>query len=419
MRVYSLQVGVTAPAKQRAPEAPARPDKLSIAVLPFTNMSGDPEQEYFADGISEDVITDLSKLSDLHVIARNSSFVYKRSAVSIPDVAKALGVRYVLEGSVRRAANRVRVTAQLIDSATGGHVWAERFDRDLDDIFAVQDELTKEIVSALKLNLSVDEKNRLIDRRAINLEAYNLFLRGREQVWLHTRTGNIEARILLERAVAIEPNYAAAYAHIATTHVNDYIIGWTQNPEESLEKGFEIALRAVAMDGREPDACFATGIAYLWKKELEKAFEEAARCLALKPNSTEGLRLTSHIQIFSGRPADAIKTIEANMRLDPVYPEITLYFLAEARFSLGEYDRAVAALKLRLERNPDSATSYALLASCYGHLGRVAEARAAWGQTLKIDPAFSIERRRQILPFRDPADFERRVEGLRKAGVAV
>ena len=427
MRVYSLQVGGTAQANQAptAPvpetEAPLRKvplDKASIAVLPFTNMSGDPEQEYFTDGISEDIITDLSKLSELHVIARNSSFVYKRNAVSIPEVAKALAVRYVLEGSVRKAANRIRVTAQLIDSVTGGHVWAEQFDRDLTDIFAVQDELTKEIVSALKINLSADEKNRLIQKRTIDLEAYNLFLRGREQVWLHTRAGNIEARNILERATAIDPNYAAAYAHIGFTHVIDYVNGWTDNPEQSLQKGFEIAQQAVRMDGEEPDARFTIAAAYLWKRDLDKATEEVGHCLALKPNSTEGLRLMSHIHIFNDRAADAIHTIEANMRLDPVYPEITLYFLAEARFSLGDFEQAIAALKQRLQRNPNSATTYALLASCYGHLGRISEGRAAWEQTLRTDPNFSIERRRRILPFKNPADFERRVEGLRMAGVA-
>jgi adenylate cyclase len=428
MRVYAIRVGGAVHTKQPLPVTvsahdarawQARSDKASIAVLPFTNMSGDPEQEYFTDGISEDIITDLSKLSQLHVIARNSSFVYKRSAVSIPEVARALDVRYVLEGSMRKSGDRVRVTAQLIDSTTGGHVWAERFDRDLNDIFAVQDELTKEIVSALKVNLTIDEKRRLVQKRPVDLEAYNLFLRAREQVWLHTRTGNIEARMLLERAIAIEPDYAAAYAHIATTYVNDYIMGWGDNLNASLEKGFEIAQRAVMLDDEEPDARFAIGMAYLWKKDLEKASEETARCLALKPNSTEGLRLTSHIQIFSGRATDAVKTIETNMRLDPVYPEITLHFLAEARFSLGDFNEAIAALKRRLERNPDSATSYALLASCYGHVGRIAEGRAAWEQTLRIDPNFSIERRRRILPYKNPADLEFRVEGLRRAGIPV
>jgi adenylate cyclase len=194
IRVYSLQVGVVG---QECSALPPVPDKPSIAVLAFNN---DAEQEYFSDGISEDIITDLSKLSELHVIARNSSFVYKEAAVSVPDMAKALGVRYVLEGSVRKVGNRVRVTAQLIDSSSGGHVWASRFDRDLTDIFAVQDELTQEIVAALKLKLKVGEKDQLTPRRAVNVEAYELFLRGRELSWAATRTGDIAARGLLERA---------------------------------------------------------------------------------------------------------------------------------------------------------------------------------------------------------------------------
>jgi adenylate cyclase len=404
---------------ERSEATPAVQDKPSIAVLAFNNMSGDAEQEYFSDGISEDIITDLSKLSELHVIARNSSFVYKRSAVSIPEVAKALGVRYVLEGSVRKAGNRVRVTAQLIDSTTGGHTWADRFDRDLTDIFAVQDELTGEIVAALKVNLSVHEKSRLVQKRAVDLEAYNLFLRGREQVWLHTRAGNIEARTLLGRAIAIDAKYATAYAHISFTHVIDYVNGWTDDPNKSLQTAFDIAQEALEIDKEEPQAHLALAAISLWRRDLAKALEEVGLCLALQPNSTEGLRLMAHIQIFSGNAADALDTLTANMRLDPVYPEITLYFLAEARFSLGDFEQAVAALKQRLERNPDSATSYALLASCYGHLGRMTECRAAWDQALRIEPNFSIERRRRILPFRNPADFERRIEGLRKAGLPV
>src|ERR1700678_2512698 len=210
VRVYSLEVGIPATATpetptrrsepEKAPAPPARPNRLSIAVLAFNNMSGDPEQEYFSDGISEDIITDLSMLSHLHVVARNSSFVYKKTAISVPEVAKALGVRYVLEGSVRKAGNRVRVTTQLIDSETGGHVWANRFDRELTDIFAIQDELSKEIVSALKVKLTLGEQDRLNQKRNVNLDAFELFLRGREQAWTATQSGGIAARRLLERA---------------------------------------------------------------------------------------------------------------------------------------------------------------------------------------------------------------------------
>jgi adenylate cyclase len=426
VRVYSLHVGPATQAKPEpraepvAAEKPAAqpvPDKPSIAVLAFNNMSGDAEQEYFSDGISEDIITDLSMLSDLHVIARNSSFVYKGTAVSVPEVARALGVRYVLEGSVRKAGNRVRVTAQLIDSGSGGHVWASRFDRDLTDIFAVQDELTHEIVGALKLKLTAGEQDRLTLRRSVNVEAYELYLRGREQAWAANRTGNVAARGLLERAIAIDPGYAAAYAVIAYTHVLDYINAWTSNPKESLKIGQETAQRAVGMADDEPIAHFALGMACLWSRELDRARAEAERCIALSPNSGEFLRLLAHVQLFSGDPAGAIETLAAYMRLDPHHTETALQFLAEAHVSLGEYEEAVATIKQRLVRNPQSETAHALLASCYYHLGLRDHCRQAWEQAVSINPKFSIERRRRVLPFRNPDEYERRVEGLRKGGV--
>jgi adenylate cyclase len=411
----TLAVGETATRVQ----VPAVADKPSIAVLAFNNMSGDAEQEYFSDGISEDIITDLSKLSELHVIARNSSFVYKRKAVSVPDVARDLGVRYVLEGSVRKAGNRVRVTAQLIDSTTGGHVWAERFDRDLTDIFAVQDELTQEIIAALKVKLTPEQKDRRARKSTIDVEAYNLFLRGREQTWLLTRSSNVEARNLLGRAIAINPDFAAAHAYVACTHLNDYIIGWADEPERSLQTGLEIAEQAVAMNEDDPQAHFAFAVTLLWNREHGRALAEAQRCLALAPNSAEGHLETANIQFYGGDAAGAVETIDAYMRLDPVYPEIALYFLAQAQAALGRFDEAVATLKRRLERNPNSETSYALLASCYGHLGRIAESQAAWAELMKIAPDFSMERRRHILPFKSPDIFEHRLEGMRKAGLPV
>ncbi|HEY1943370.1 MAG TPA: adenylate/guanylate cyclase domain-containing protein [Roseiarcus sp.] len=429
VRVYSLRVGIGAEPKTgtaptpAAPEKPSArhptPDKPSIAVLAFDNISGDPEQEYFSDGISEDIITDLSRLSELHVIARNSSFIYKRAAVSVPDVAKALGVRYVLEGSVRKAGNRVRVTAQLIDSTSGGHVWANRFDRDLTDIFAVQDELTREIVAALTLKLTRGEQDRLARTRAVSFEAYEYVLRSREQAFALTRAGNIAARDLAGAAVAIDPGFAAAHAIIAFAHLNDYANGFTSDPEQSLRIGLELAQRAVGMDDDEPAGHLALGIAYTWSRDLDRALAEARRGLSLAPNSVELLILMANVQIYSGDPASALATLDASMRLDPHYPDIVLQFVADARFSLGEYAQAVGVLEQRLGRNPQSETAYALLASCYGHLGRAEDCRLAWDKTLRINPGFSIERRRRVQPFQNREDFERRVEGLRKGGLAV
>ncbi|RUM23205.1 tetratricopeptide repeat protein [Rhizobium vallis] len=426
MRVYSLQVGtVLPPARQAQPPAmkipsvKAVPDKPSIAVLAFNNMSGDAEQEYFSDGISEDIITDLSKLSELHVIARNSSFVYKNVTASVPDMARALGVRYVLEGSVRKAGNRVRVTAQLIDASNGGHIWASRFDRDLTDIFAVQDELTQEIVAALRLNLPHGDQDRLAQGRPVDVGAYELLLRGREQASTHTRTGNMAARSLAADSLAIDPEYAAARALLSFTHVLDYVNAWSKDPEASLRMGMDLAQQAVEMAEEQPNCHFALGVACMWNRELDRARAEVLRGLELSPNSAELLMLMAHIQIFSGDPAAALETLDASMRLDPHHPEILLQFLADARFSLGEYEQAIVAIERRLQQNAQSETAYALLASCYGHLGRFEESREAWEKALQINPDFSIERRRRVLPFQNPEDFNRRVDGLRKAGLTL
>jgi adenylate cyclase len=422
VRIYSVEVGVPTRAKPAAPEKsapPPVPQKPSIAVLAFNNMSGDAEQEYFSDGISEDIITDLSRLSNLHVVARNSSFAYKKTAVSVPEVAKTLGVRYVLEGSVRKAGNRVRVTAQLIDSTSGGHVWASRFDRDLTDIFAIQDELTKEIVSALKCKLTIGEQDRMAPRRSVNVEAFEFFLRGREHAWAATRAGNIAARGLLERAIAIDPDYAAAHAVVALTHMLDYANGFSGDPDHSLEVGREIAERAVRMDEEEPLAHFALGSVYLWSREYDRAQAEVERSMALSPNSADGIRMKAHIELFGGDPAAALENIDRYMKQDPHYPDIALQLVADAQYALGEYEKAIAALKQRLARNPQSETAYALLASCYGQLGLAEECRKAWEQTLRLSPGFSMERRRRVLPFRNPEHFERRVEGLRKGGLTV
>jgi adenylate cyclase len=255
VRVYRLDLASkAAPTPETLRPMPAQSDKPSIAVLAFNNMSGDPEQEYFSDGISEDIITDLSKLSELHVIARNSTFTYKGKPVDVKQVGRELGVRYVLEGSVRKAGNRVRVTGQLIDAANGAHIWADRFDRDLTDIFVVQDELTQEIISALKIKLTPEKKERSARKGTIDGEAHDLFLRGRERMSHLTRSGNIEARKLLEGAVTIDPDFAAAHAYMAATHVIEYANDWSENPERSIQTSLEIAERAVEIDDQEPSA---------------------------------------------------------------------------------------------------------------------------------------------------------------------
>jgi adenylate cyclase len=412
--------GEKAPSSKTATEnteAAPTPSELSIAVLAFNNMSDDADQEYFSDGISEDIITDLSKLANLHVIARNSSFVYKGQAVSIPNVGNELGVRYVLEGSVRKAGNRVRVTAQLIDTTTGGHVWADRYDRDLADIFAVQDELTQEIVSALKVTLTPDDQSRLAHKREIDIDAYNFFLRGREQTRLHTRMGNIDGRKLLNRATELAPDYAAAHACIAFTHVMDYANGWSDNPEHQLQSGLELAQRATKMDDEEPLAHFALGVGHMWNKELDQSMAESQRCLELEPNSADGYLALAHALIFNSEPAAAIDRLETYINLDPLYPDLMLHFMAEARISLRQFEEAITILKQRLERNPSSETAYALLASCYGNLDRIEEGKAALAALLKLVPDFSLDWKQRVLPFKNLSDFEIRANGLHKVGL--
>jgi adenylate cyclase len=391
------------------------PVKPSIAVLPFDNLSGDPEQQYFSDGIAEDIITDLSKVSGLFVIARNSSFTYRGRAVKVQEASRELGVRYVLEGSVRRAGNRVRIAAQLIDGTTGGHLWAERYDRDLTDIFAVQDEVTREIVSVLAVKLTKGERRRIERRGTDNLEAYDYYLRGRELQLRRSREGNEEARPLLERAIELDPQFARAYSVLAGVHTIDYVNQWRDPPEESLRRAQELAQRAVELDDDEPEAHVVLGLVTM--RQHDRAMAEARRALALDPNLAWAHSLLGQVLYYSGRPQDAIEPLTTAMRLDPNDQDPFLHYLAMAYFGVGRYEEAAANLKRRIVRKPDTDMSRVLLAACYGHLGRVEEAQAQWREVMRINPDYSLEHRRRVLPYKEPADFERIADGLRKAGL--
>ncbi len=393
------------------------PDKPSIAVLPFQNMSGDPEQEYFSDGISEDIITALSKLSQLMVIARNSSFTYKGRAVKVQEIAEELGVRYVVEGSVRKAGNRVRISAQLIDCTTGGHLWAERFDRELTDIFAVQDEVTQEIVSAMALKLTADDQRRLEHEGTDNLEAYDCFLRGREQHWLISKEGNAQAIVMLTQAIELDPEFAPAYAFLSEAHVLDYINRWDPTAERPLEQAYELAQKAITLDAANPRAHGALGQAGLWMRQHDRALAEYERSVALNPNYARGHIGLGNVLHYAGRSEEGIEPMHRGMRLDPHYLAIYLHFLAQSFFQLGRYEEAIDLLKRRIIRNPETDVSRVLLAASYGHLGRVEEAKAEWAEALRVNPDYSLEHRRQILPYKDPTDFEKMIDGLRKAGL--
>jgi adenylate cyclase len=423
IRVYSLRVG-TAEAKATATSesvtsrpATAPPPKLSIAVLPFANMSGDAEQEYFADGISEDIITALSKLLQLFVIARNSSFTFKGRNVNVQEVGRNLGVRYVLEGSVRKSGNRVRITAQLIDATTGGHLWAERFDRDLTDIFAVQDDVTQQIVGALALNLTEGDQQRLATEQTGNLEAYDCFLHGREQLWRFTRAQNIQGRELLQRAIELDPKFAPAYAFLAFANILDYANQWSLSWSTAMEQAEMFATRAVALDDRYPYAHWALGIIELYSRRHDVAIREAKRLIALAPNLAEGHENLGYALHYSGRSAEALGCFDRAMVLNPYYPDVYLHFQAQAMFQLRRYEEAISILKRRLVRNPGTDVSRVLLAASYGHLGRFEEARHEWQEVFRVNPDYSLEHRRKVLPYKNPDDFELVVDGLRKAGL--
>ena len=400
-----------------AASALALPDKPSIVVLPFENMSGDPEQEYFSDGIAEDIITDLSKISALFVIARNSAFTYKGKATKVQEICRDLGVRYVLEGSVRKAGNRVRITSQLIDGATGGHLWAERYDRDLTDIFAVQDDVTQKIVAAMAMKLTRDEKRRIAGRGTDNLEAYDCLLRGRELAGRHTKEAIAQARAMHERAIALDPKFAAAHAALAMTECLAYINQWGEAPGEKWQRAHEPAQMAVALDKTEPQAHLVLGIIYMWMNRHDEATAEAERALALEPNLAAAYATLSGVLHYSGRSEEALQSLDTAMRLDPHYPNIYLHFMGQNYFSLGRYEEAIAALKRRLIRNPETDVSRVLIAAAYGHLGRFDEARAEWAEAMRVNPEYSLEHKRKILPYKNPADFERIVDGLRQAGL--
>ncbi|UCH08820.1 MAG: tetratricopeptide repeat protein, partial [Deltaproteobacteria bacterium] len=416
----SLQLKHTFEALRRAgiPERPPLPlpDKPSIAVLPFVNMSGDPEQEYFSDGMTEDLITDLSKISGLFVIARNSVFIYKGKVVKTAEVGRELGVRYVLEGSVRKANGRVRITAQLVDATTEGHIWAERYDRDLKDIFALQDEVTKKIVAALAVKLTEDEEKRFVRRYTDNMEAYDSLLQGMEYKNRYTKEANLQARQLYERAIALDPEFALAYALLGLTHFHEWSLGWSQDPQ-SLEQAFELAQRAIALDDSLPEAHAILGEVYLWKKQHEQAVAESEKTIALNPNDADGIVRLGNILNWTGRPGKAIELVKKAMRLNPMYPVWYLWNLGHAYFLTDQYEEAIETLKRCLDRTPDFLPAHIYLTASYIRLGRNEEAQAQAAQVMKLSSKTSTKAWRQRIPYKDQAISERLFDSLRKAGL--
>ncbi|WP_235679259.1 adenylate/guanylate cyclase domain-containing protein [Aquibium microcysteis] len=415
VRTFSIRIDGREPAWPLPAAAPA--ETASIAVLPFDNMSGDAEQDYFSDGITEDIITDLSKISSLLVIARNSSFTYKGRAVDVKQVARELGVRHVLEGSVRRAGNRVRITAQLIDGSTGGHVWAERYDRVLEDIFAIQDEITLTIVNQLKIHLKLGEKDRLSQRYQPNIEAYDLALRGRELIFAATQDRVEEGIRLFERSIALDPNLTFPHSGLAFAHILAYVNNWTTDPQGTLDHAHRAAERALELGPDDALAHRALAVCLLWERRMEEACAVLARAVELAPGDAETHVTRGNMLVYMHQPDLAIESLEKAVRLNPRYPDMWLYFLAHAHFMKGEYELAEPLLRERIAKSPNTDVARVLLASTLGHLGEPAQAKRFWDEVFVVNPRYSLEHRSRILPYKDPSDWERVLDGLAKAGL--
>lgn len=411
VRVYRVRLEPADAA--RDPMLPATP---SLAVLPFVNMSGDPEQEYFSDGITEDIITALSKISSLFVIARTSTFAYKGKAVRVQQVGQELGVRYVLEGSVRKAGPRVRITAQLVEAATGRHRWAERYDRNLEDLFAVQDEITQHIVDALQVRLTEGEQLLVWRRHTRDPEAWNLVYKSIEHFRHFTKEDNIRARQYAERAAELDPEYAVAYKLLGWTHWNDARMGWSASPLESFQRAAELNDKALALDDSLAEVRSLNGFLYLYQRDYERAVAEGERAVALNPNGAEVSAMLAAILMFAGRPEEALRLIHKANRLSPYQPGWYLWVQGAICRMLGRHEEAVALLKAAIDRDPNTSESHATLAVTYSLLGRDAEARAELAAALAIEPALSLESVGRANPHQNPADLDVMLDALRKAG---
>jgi adenylate cyclase len=419
IRVYRVHLDTPAVAGTKDKKsAPAEEgEKPAIAVLPFNNMSGDPEQEYFADGMVEEIITALSRFKMLFVIARNSSFAYKGRAVDIKQVGRELGVRYVLEGSVRKAAGRVRITGQLIDAANGSHLWADRFEGDLNDVFALQDEVTSKVVSAIQPKLLQTEIELAARRRTGNLSAHDLFLRSLPHFYAVTREGMLQAQELLARALELDPRYGAAASLAAGCHMMSVGQNWATDSKQAMMEGGRLLALALSIDKDDPDAlCIAGRVTSYIFGDVEKAKEMVDRAVALNPNSSLAWEQRGWTYEYSGKSEEAIESFERSIRLSPLDPLLfsTYTGISLSLISLGRFEEALASARKALRINTNFSSTWRCVVAALSNLGRDEEARQAAARVLELDPGFRIsEWVKRGHTWRSPLY----IEGVRKAGL--
>jgi TolB-like protein/class 3 adenylate cyclase len=390
------------------------PEKPSIAVLPFDNMSGDTAQDYFSDGLTDQIISSLSKVADLFVIARNSTFTYKGKPVKVQQVAEELGVRYVLEGSVRKAEDRVRITAQLVNALTGHHLWSESYEGDLKDIFALQDEITMEVVTAMRVKLTEGDQARITAKGTKNLKAYLKHLEGTEQLFLLNKEANFRAKQLFEEAIALDPEYGAAYAFLGFCHLTDVLYGWSKSPPKSFQRAFELAQKALSHDDSQSRPYIAISDIYLLQRKYEKAIAEAQKAVEINPNGSRNNFNLGWILRCAGRPEEGIPLLKKAIRLNPI-AQVTRFDVLGRAYFLTRYEEAIAAYKTVVKIDPDYRDSHVGLAATYAILGREEEARTEVAEILRIEPSFSIKNYEKFMFFQVGLEVE--IEGLRKAGL--
>ncbi|HTG17369.1 MAG TPA: tetratricopeptide repeat protein, partial [Blastocatellia bacterium] len=395
---------------------PPLPDKPSIAVLPFQNMSGDPEQEYFADGMVEEITTALSRFKWLFVIARNSSFTFKGKAVDVKEVGRRLGVRYVLEGSVRKASGKVRITGQLIDAVTGTHLWADRFERDLTDIFALQDEVTVAVVSAIQPKL-LQTEIAMAARRPENLTAYDFYLRAMQQFYLATREGVAEVIRLAHRALELDPRFGAVATLAGVCHMRNVIWGYAADPQFERKEAVRLLRLALSIDDSDPETlAWAAVVSAFLVGDSEGEIEMADRAVALNPDSHIAWFCRGWVYKIAGLPEEAVGSLERAIRMSPVDPLLHHAFggIGFAFIELRRFDEAIVAGKKAQRQNPFYPQAYRCLASAFAHLGRDAEAREAAARLLEVDPDFTIT---AWIARGGQSNSKLMIEGLRKAGL--
>jgi adenylate cyclase len=405
---------------QQANEPLPLPEKPSIAVLPFTNLSGDPEQEYLADGIAEDLITDLSKIRWFFVIARNSTFTYKGQAIEVRQVSHELGVRYVLEGSIRKSGDRVRISAQLIDATTGQNVWAERYDREVEDIFELQDEMTQTIVAAVEPELGAFERDRALRTPPQSLDAWKTYQRGLWHLWSFTERDNTEALRLLRRARELDPNFAAAYAYEGYSHFLNVILGYTNTPGESLKAALAAAKKAATLDDKEPAAYLTLGRVHMMQGEHDTSIAELEVSLKLNPSFAPAYFALGFALALAGRFEEALGALANAIRFNPRDPLMwAIKAINSLTYTLLHQYEAAAEWARQSIREPRAVGywPYAVLASALGNLGQIEEARSAVDEALRLKPDLSLSYLEKTLPTKQPGGLQPYLDGLRKAGL--